>query len=103
MLYIPKIDDYLEIVTDEEVKNFVVKTFTENIRKKENLITDAKSLYIFLITPNNYVHHYHPKILNLFDPGLQLINTKPVIKSKLKELLSQLKSSILVLGFKKKK
>ena len=79
MLYIPKIDDYLEIVTDEEVKNFLVKNFNENIRKKENLRNDAKSLYIFLI-------------LNLFDPELQLINTKPVIKSKLKELLSELKS-----------
>ena len=79
MLYIPKIDDYLEIVTDEEVKNFVVKNFNENTRKKENLRNVAKSLYIFLI-------------LNLFDPELQLINTKPVIKSKLKELLSELKS-----------
>ena len=88
MLYIPKIDDYLEIVTDEEVKNFVVKNFNENIRKKENLRNDAKSLYIFLI-------------LNLFDPELQLINTKPVIKKKLKELLGELKKfkvqTILVL------
>ena len=30
-------------------------------------------------------------ILNLFDPELQLINTKPMIKNKLKELLSELK------------
>ena len=92
MLYIPKIDDYLEIVTDEEVKNFVVKNFNENIRKKENLRNGAKSLYVFLTTPNNYVHHYNTEILNLFDPELQLIYTKPVIKSKLKELLSELKS-----------
>ena len=27
MLYIPKIDDYLEILTDEEVKDFVAINF----------------------------------------------------------------------------
>ena len=32
-------------------------------------------------------------ILNLFDPELQLINTKLMIKNKLKELLSELKKS----------
>ena len=26
MLYIPKIEDYLEILTDEEVKDFIAKT-----------------------------------------------------------------------------
>ena len=29
MLYIPKIDDYLKILTDEEVKHFVVIIFSE--------------------------------------------------------------------------
>ena len=46
------------------------------------------------------------EILNIFDPELQLINTKPMIKSKLKELLSELKKfkvqTILVLNFKKR-
>ena len=37
MLYIPKIDDYLETLTDEEVKDFVYKNFDETIRKKEIL------------------------------------------------------------------
>ena len=37
------------------------------------------------------MHYYNIEILNLFDPELQLINTKTVIKSKLKELLSDLK------------
>ena len=32
--------------------------------------------------------HYNIKILSLFDPELQLINTKHVIKNKLKDLLS---------------
>ena len=45
-------------------------------------------------------------ILNLFDPELQLINTKPMIKNKLKELLSELKKfkfqTILVLDYKKR-
>ena len=52
MLYIPKIDDYLEIFTDEEVKGFVVKNFNETKRKEKNLRKVAKSLYIFLTTPN---------------------------------------------------
>ena len=76
-------------------------------------------LYIFLTTLDevekyiqsnscdNCVHHYNVEILNIFDPELQLINTKPMIKSKLKELLSELKKfqvqTILVLGYKKKK
>ena len=55
MLYIPKIDDYLEILTDEEVKDFAA--------------INSKS----------------------FSSRLQLINTKPMIKNKLKALLSELK------------
>ena len=33
---------------------------------------------------DNYVHRYNIEILNLFDPELQLINTKSIIKNKLK-------------------
>ena len=29
MLHIPKIDDYIEILTDEEVKDFVAMNFSE--------------------------------------------------------------------------
>ena len=73
---------------------------TQNLRKV------AKLLYIFQTTPNevekyaklihsnssdNSRHCYNIMILNLFDPELQLINTKPMIKNKLKELLSELK------------
>ena len=39
----------------------------------------------------NCIQHYNVEILNLFDPDFQLINTKPAIKSKLKELISELK------------
>ena len=79
----------------------------------------AKSLYIFLKmflktfdkvdkyvqsnTSDNCVHCYNVEILNLFDPELQLINTKPTIKKKLKELLSELKKfkvhTVLVLDY----
>ena len=52
MLYILKIDDYLKILTDEEVKDFVAKTFNETIRKKENLRKIVKSFYIFITTPD---------------------------------------------------
>ena len=90
MLYIPKIDDYLEILTNEEVKEFVAINFSESLREEQNLRKVAKSLYIFLTTldkvqsnsSDNYIRHYNVKILNLFDPELQLINTKAVIKSK---------------------
>ena len=40
---------------------------------------------------DKYLHRYNIEILNLFHPELQLINTKPMIKNKLKELLSELK------------
>ena len=52
------------------------------------------------------MHCYNIKILNLFPPELQLINTKPMIKNKLKEFLSGLKKfkgkTILVLDYKKR-
>ena len=55
---------------------------------------------------DNCIHCYSLEILNLFDPELQLINTKPVIKNKLKELLNELKKvkvqTILVVDYKKR-
>ena len=75
-------------------------------------------LYIFLATPaevekyvqsnssDNCIHHYNVEILNIFEPELQLINTKPMIKNKLKELFSESKNfkvqAILVLDCKKR-
>ena len=56
---------------------------------------------------DNCVHHYNVEILNLFDPELKLINTKPMIKNKVKKLLSELKKlkvqTILVLEYKNNK
>ena len=106
-MYIPKIDDYLNILTDEKVKDFVAINFSEyfkSIRENQNLRKAAESLYIFLTTPDkvekyvqsnspdNCIYCYNVKILNIFDSELQLINILPMIKKKLKELLSELKS-----------
>ena len=121
MLYIPKIDDYLEILTDDEVKDSAVINFSEyfkSVREGKNLREIAKPLQIFLTTPDevekyvqsncsvNCVHHYDVEILNLSDLELQLINTKPVIKNQLKELLSELKrfkvKTKLALEYKKR-
>ena len=52
MLYIPKIDDYLEILTDKEVKDFVAINFSKPISDEQNLRKAAKSLYFFLTTPD---------------------------------------------------
>ena len=60
-------------------------------------------------TSDNCVHRYNVEILNLFDPELQLINTKLMIKleemKKPKELLSKLKKFkiqiILIFGYKR--
>ena len=38
----------------------------------------------------NCIHRYNVEIVDIFDPELQLSNTKPMIKNKLKELLSEL-------------
>ena len=114
MMHIPKNDEYLEILTDEEVKDFVAISFSESIKEEKNLIKVAKSLYFFLRTPNevqsnfpdNCIHHYNVRTLNLFDPELQLINTKLVIKKKLNTFLNELKDfkvqTVLVLDYKKR-
>ena len=57
MLYIPKIGDYLKVLTDDEVKDFVAINFSEyfkSSRKKlysklsEELNQVAESLYVQL-------------------------------------------------------
>ena len=87
------------------------KRLYSKLSEKQDLRKVAKSIDIFLTTPDeveNYVQsntsdncidHYNVEILNLFDPELQPINTKPKIKSKLKELLSE---AILILDYKKR-
>ena len=123
MFYIPKIGDCLEILAYEEVKDFEAINFSEyfkSTREEQNLRKVSKSLYLFPATPDevekyveiiqsnssdNCVRRYNADTLNIFDPELQLINTNPMIKNKLKELLSKFKKfkvqAKLVLDYKK--
>ena len=41
---------------------------------------------------DNYVHRYNIEIFNLLGPEVQMIHSKLMIKNKLKEFLSELKS-----------
>ena len=44
MLYIPKIDGYLKILTDKEVGNFIATNFNEyfkSIREEQNLLLNC--------------------------------------------------------------
>ena len=65
---------------------------------------DKVDKYVQSNTSDNCVHCYNVESLNLFDPELQLTSsTKPAIKKKLKELLSELKKfkvhTVLVLDY----
>ena len=93
-------------MTDRDFKYFGAINSSEyfkSMKEKQNLRKVAKLLYVFLTRTDevkkhlqsnsfhNFIHHYNANILNLFDAELQLINTKPLIKKKLKELLNELK------------
>ena len=75
-------------MTDEEVKDLVTihsSEYFRSMRGKKNLRKVAKSIYLFLTTPDkvekyvqshssdNCIHRYNVEICNLFDPEL-LIN-----------------------------
>ena len=78
--------------------DLVVINFSEFIKENQNLGSVAQSLYFFLTTPDevqssssdNCTQQYDVRFLNLFEPELKLMNTKPVIKNKLKALLNEL-------------
>ena len=62
MLYIPKIYNYLKILTDEKVKDFEAIHFSEyfkSIREEQNLRKVAKLSYVFPTT-----HHEVENISN---------------------------------------
>ena len=48
------------------------------------------SFVIKLYSRHDIFNHYNVKILDHFNPELQLINTRPTVKDKLKELWSDL-------------
>ena len=63
MLYIQKIDGYLKILTDDELKDFVVINFREyyesareklyaKLSDKQNIRKVAEPFFIFLTTPD---------------------------------------------------
>ena len=79
-MYIPKIDDYLKIFTNEEMKYFAAISFSEHfqsIGEEQNLRKVAKLLYIVLTIPNkvekhvqsissdNCLHHYNVENLKI--------------------------------------
>ena len=70
------------------------------------LSPDEIQKYVQSNSSDNCVYHYNVEISNLFDSELQLINTKLVIKNKLKELWNELKKfevqTIVFLDFKKR-
>ena len=108
MLYNLKIDNYLKLLTVEEVKDYLAISFSEylkSIREEQNRSKKAvKLIYVFLTSPDEvekYVHiifsdncifHYNVQILNIFDLELQLISTKLMIKNNLKELIGKIKN-----------
>ena len=94
MLHIPKIDDNLKILTDEEVEDFVAIIFLLKVAKLLYILQttlDEVEKYVQSNSSDNCIHHYNVEILNIFNSELQLINTKPMIKNKLKEFLNKLK------------
>ena len=110
MLYIPNIGEYLKILTDDEFKDSLVinfgkysKSTREKLYSKLSEAQNQEKLgelrYIFITTLDdtekyvemmqsssfdNSICHHNIIILNLFDPELQLIDIKHIIKSKLK-------------------
>ena len=85
MLYIPKIGDYLKILTDDKklLNHFI--SFSKHLVKYKKHVETMK-----LNSSDNLVHCYNIEIFNFSDPELQLINTKPMIKNKLNFFLSEL-------------
>ena len=65
-MYIPKIDYYLKSLTDKEVKDFVAINVTGYFKSiGEYLKKVAKSLYIFLTTPDEVENMYNQILLIL--------------------------------------
>ena len=63
------INDYLEILTDEEVKDFAAMNFSENfqsIREEQNLRKIAKSLYVFLTIPDEVERFISDEVKRFF-------------------------------------
>ena len=86
------------------IRKSLYRTFSNNINRSKWSTIFEEKIFVFgfsssfpsgkMMQPSssNYcIHCYNIKILKIFDPELQLINTKLIIKSKLKELLDHKK------------
>ena len=92
--------------------------YFKSIREEQNLRKAAKLLLFLLTTADeiekyvqsnssdNCIHRYYVKMLNIFEAELKLINTKLMLKNKLKKLLSKSKKfkaeTIIVLEYRKR-
>ena len=77
-------EGFLAINFEEYFKSTREK-FYFKLSEGRNLRKVAKSLNLMQSnSSDNCVHRYNIEILNLSNPELQLINTKPMIKNKLK-------------------
>ena len=97
----PNIVDVKSIITEHGKTSHKLSKIirqTEKVGSNSSLYNDTKTVKGFAST-------YNVEILNSFNPELQLKDTESVSKSKLKELLTQLKGfkflTTLVLLFKK--
>ena len=71
------IDDYLKILTDEVVKDFVAINFSDyfkSITEEQNLRKAAKSLYISLATPDKVQKYVEIMYSILFENGIHRYN-----------------------------
>ena len=57
MLYIPKIDDYFKILTDDEVRDSVTINFSEHFKSaEENLFPKLNEEKNFRKVANNFIY-----------------------------------------------
>ena len=72
ILYILKFDDYLKILTDDEVKDSIainISEYFQSTREEQNFWKVAKSLYIFLTTAEKVEKYVQLSTSDNFDNG----------------------------------
>ena len=72
ILCIPKFDDYLKILTDDEVKDSTainISEYFQSTREEQNFWKVAKSLYIFLTTAEKVEKYVQLSTSDNFDNG----------------------------------
>ena len=88
---------YTKLVEEKTVVKFTESFYTfltpDKVGRYVELTDKTPEIKILMhsIFSNNCVQHYNINILIVFDPELQLINTKTIIKNKFIDLLGELK------------